>query len=89
MVIHEQHPIHMGDSKVRFWDGSVGKEKLAKARFHAAFADGHAKYISVGETRFHRYNKVRWNEYDPHWFQFNDNRGNTDCNDPSICQDLN
>lgn len=69
MIVYEVHPIHTGDPSLRFWDQSMGKERIARASFNAAFVDGHAKYVSVGQTRFNRLNSARWREYDPHWYQ--------------------
>jgi prepilin-type processing-associated H-X9-DG protein len=86
IIVYEVHPIHTGDPSLRFWDQSMGKERIAKASFNAVFIDGHVKYVSVGQTRFNRLNQARWKEYDPHWYQLP--KGG-DTYDPSMGQDLN
>lgn len=71
-MIYENSSIHT-QSPIGFWQ-CTEENNFGKMVFNVAFADGHAKLIQVGQTRFVKKRTYRPEvgypcpNYDPHWY---------------------
>jgi prepilin-type N-terminal cleavage/methylation domain-containing protein len=94
MVVLENSSIHQ-KTPAGFWQ-CTPEQNVRQMGFNAIFADGHAKFTQVGQTRFVKLNVARFygcpannGQYDPHWYVTGNNA--TDSNntwDPAVGWDV-